>query len=70
MEPAKFMVKFGISKKINSCYDHEFSGIYGKIKEAFKSVILSQYFKIQFLQEEIDKLIDWTYQTANGKKKQ
>ena len=52
------MVKFGISRKKFSCYDHQFSGIYDKIKEAFKSFMLLQNFKIRFIHEEFDELID------------
>ena len=58
MEPVKFMLKFGISTKIISCYDHKFSGIHDKIKLAFKSVMLPQSFRFQFVHEEFDELID------------
>ena len=46
MELDKFMGQFGISRRIISWYDHEFSEVYDKIKEAFKSVMLPQNLKI------------------------
>ena len=43
--PIKFMIKYGVSRKIRLCQVHEFVNIYDMIRRAFQPTMLAQGFK-------------------------
>ena len=49
----KFMIKYGVSKKILSHQVHEFANIYDMIRTAFQPTILAQGFTVQFLHKDL-----------------
>ena len=54
----KFMMKYGVSRKIVSCHVHEFANIYDMISRAFQPTILAQGFTVQFLHKDFNNYVD------------
>ena len=57
-QPIKFMIKYGVSRKIVSCQVHEFANIYDTIRRAFQPTILTQGFTVQFLHKVFNDYVD------------
>ena len=43
-QPIKFMVKYGLSRKIVLCQVHEFANMYDMIRRAFQPTIMAHEF--------------------------
>ena len=54
----KFMIKYGVSRKIVSCQVHEFANIYDMIWRAFQPTILAKGFTVQFLHKDFNDYVD------------
>ena len=47
-QPIRFIIKYGVSRKIVLFQFHEFANIYAMIRRAFRPAILAQGFAVQF----------------------
>ena len=57
-QPIKFIIKYGVSRKIVLFQFHEFANIYAMIRRAFRPTILAQGFAVQFFHKEFNDYID------------